>query len=282
MSELLEMARMVWARALALWLDPRVLGSALAVLATVAVAVPLRHGRAGWRRLWARGARTDLLYTAFYLGGFYAFFVSGPMYRLLAAVVDRWAPGARLNVMAPWPPWLQFLVASVVFDAILYFVHRLSHRNRWLWAFHSVHHSQSDLTPLANFRFHFVDASVKGLLQFPAGLLLGVPAGVWTVTIWVQVALDALAHSGLAWEYGPLGRVLVSPGFHRLHHSAEERHRDRNFGLSYSFWDRLFGTAAPDDGEPAAYGAPELHVPESITGQLAYPFVVLTRPPHGS
>jgi sterol desaturase/sphingolipid hydroxylase (fatty acid hydroxylase superfamily) len=276
-SELLDLARMAWQRALALWLDPRVLGSALALLAVVAVAVPLRYGREGWRRLWTRGARTDLLYAVFYIGGFYAFLVSGPMYRLLTAAVERYAPFLRLNVMAAWPPLLQFAFASVVFDGILYFVHRLSHRTRWLWAFHAVHHSQPDLTPLTNFRFHFVDASVKGLLQFPVAVVLGVPAGVWTATIWIQVALDALAHSALAWEYGPLGRVLVSPGFHRVHHSADERHRDRNFGLSYSFWDRLFGTAAPPHEEPHAYGAPELHMPESLTRQLAHPFVTLAR-----
>jgi hypothetical protein len=60
-SEALDLARTAWQRALALWLDPRILGSALAVLAVLALAVPLRHGRAGWRRLLSRGARTDLL-----------------------------------------------------------------------------------------------------------------------------------------------------------------------------------------------------------------------------
>jgi sterol desaturase/sphingolipid hydroxylase (fatty acid hydroxylase superfamily) len=30
--------------------------------------------------------------------------------------------------------------------------------------------------------------------------------------------------------------------FHRLHHSVEERHFDKNFGLTTPLWDLLFGT----------------------------------------
>ena len=96
-------------------------------------------------------------------------------------------------------------------DGVLYWTHRCMHRSRWLWAFHSVHHSQRELTPLANFRFHVVDVFVRGLAQFVPGLLLGVPAYVWLPAVWIQVALDGLAHSGLGWSYGPLGAVHREP-----------------------------------------------------------------------
>jgi len=158
---------------------------------------------------------------------------------------------------------------------VLYWTHRWMHRSRWLWAFHSVHHSQQELTALANFRFHVVDVFVRGLAQFVPGLLLGVPARVWLPAVWIQVALDCLAHSGLGWGYGPLGAVVVSPGFHRVHHSADPGHYNTNFGMTYSFWDRLFGTSAPRAEAPSRYGVPGLGVPESFTRQLAFPFLFL-------
>jgi sterol desaturase/sphingolipid hydroxylase (fatty acid hydroxylase superfamily) len=69
--------------------------------------------------------------------------------------------------------------------------------------------------------------------------------------------------------------VLVSPRFHRLHHSAEPDHRERNFGMTYSFWDRLFGTADARADEPRAYGLPDVPLPHSFLRQLAFPFVFL-------
>lgn len=277
MSDLLHAARAALVRALLLWGEPRILGSALALSLVLLLALVLRHGRSWWRHLLTPAARVDALYSVFYLGGFYAFFVSGPLFRALTALVERRAPFLRLDLIGGLPAGLQFVAVSVALDGVLYWAHRWAHANRWLWAFHSIHHSQRDLTPLTNYRFHLVDVTVKGLLQFPAAVALGAPAEVWVAVVWAQVALDGLAHSGLAWGYGPLGRALVSPGFHRIHHSREERHHSANFGLSYSFWDRLFGTAAPAAEQPAAYGIDE-PVPESFARQLAFPFLRLARP----
>lgn len=275
MNEWLEAVTPILARVRGVWLSPQVAGSALTILLVALLAVRARFGRGGWRRLLARSARTDGVYTAFYVGGFYAFFISGPAYRVLTALADRHAPFLRLDLIAGLHPALQFLVASVTMDGVLYWTHRLMHASPWLWAFHSVHHSQGELTPLANFRFHAVDVLFRGLTQFVPGLVLGVPILVFLPIVWLQVALDGLAHSGLGWSYGPLERLIVSPRFHRVHHSSEPAHYSRNFGMTYSFWDRLFGTAVR--AEPAAYGTPELSMPESFLRQLAFPFLLLAR-----
>jgi sterol desaturase/sphingolipid hydroxylase (fatty acid hydroxylase superfamily) len=252
-----------------------VLGSGLAALFALVLAARVRFGPGWRRRLHGPALRTDGVYAAFYLGGIYAFLVSGPLYRLLSSLVDAHAPFLRVGLLAQMPVWSQFVVASVVMDGVLYWTHRAMHASPALWAFHSVHHSSREMTALANFRFHAGDVLLRGLAQFVPGLVLGVPVWIWLPTVWIQVALDGLAHSGLGWSYGPLGRVLVSPGFHRVHHSADALHRDRNFGMTYSFWDRVFGTAAPDTSEPAAYGVPGFAAPDSFLRQLAHPFVAL-------
>ena len=259
------------------WRSPQVAGSVLAALAALLVAARLRFGPGWLGRVTTPAVRTDAAYAAFYLGGIYAFLVSGPLYRLLTGFVDAHAPFLRVGLLADLPVWSQFFVASVAMDGVLYWTHRAMHASPALWAFHSVHHSQREMTALANFRFHAGDVVVRGLAQFVPGLLLGVPVWIWLPTVWIQVALDGLAHSGLGWSYGPLGRVLVSPRFHRVHHAADPAHRDRNFGMTYSFWDRLFGTAADGAPEPAAYGVAGLAVPESFLRQLEYPLAALAR-----
>ena len=275
MNELIESLPAILARARGVWSSPQVAGSGITLLIVALVAVRARHGPGAWRRLLRRSARTDAAYTAFYVGGFYAFLVSGPVYRFLTGLVDRHAPFLRLDLLSHLPVAAQFAVASVVMDGVLYWTHRLLHANRVLWAFHGIHHSQVELTPLANFRFHVIDVVVRGLTQFVPGLLLGVPAYVWVPTIWIQVALDGLAHSGLSWSYGPLGAVIVSPRYHAIHHSADPAHYKRNLGMTYSFWDRMFGTAAPGTERPLAFGAPSLGVPESFFRQIPHPFLFL-------
>jgi sterol desaturase/sphingolipid hydroxylase (fatty acid hydroxylase superfamily) len=276
MDETLELALAVLARVRAVWSAPQVFGSALAAAAALLIAARVRFGARDWaRRLATPAVRTDAAYAVFYLGGIYAFLVSGPAYRFLTALVSARAPWLRLDLLSYLPVWAQFFVASAVMDGVLYWTHRAMHRAPWLWAFHSVHHSQREMNGLSNFRFHAGDVFLRGLAQFVPGLLLGVPLWIWLPTVWIQVALDCLAHSGLGWSYGPLGRLLVSPRFHRVHHSAEPGHRDRNFGMTYSVWDRLFGTADEAAGEPRAYGVPGLWLPHSFLRQLAYPFVSL-------
>jgi sterol desaturase/sphingolipid hydroxylase (fatty acid hydroxylase superfamily) len=263
------------AKVVSIWTSPQVAGSAISVLLVLIVAARLRFGPGAWRELLSRRVRTDAVYTVFYVGGFYAFFIAGPAYRLLTGLVERHAPFLQRDLLVHLPLYAQFFVASVTMDGVLYWTHRWMHRSRWLWAFHSVHHSPQELTALANFRFHLGDVFVRGMAQFVPGLLLGVPAYVWLPTVWIQVALDGLAHSGLGWGYGPLGSVLVSPGFHRVHHSADPAQHNSNYGMTYSFWDRLFGTAAARPEAPSRYGVPGLAVPESFIRQLAFPFLFL-------
>jgi len=276
MNDILEIALAVLAKARSVWLAPQVAGSVLATAAVLLLAARARFGPRGWaRRIASPEVRTDAAYTVFYLGGVYAFLVSGPVYRALTGLVSAHAPFLRVDLLSHLPWWGQFFVASVVMDGVLYWTHRAMHASPWLWAFHSVHHSQREMTALANFRFHAGDVLVRGLAQFVPGLLLGIPLWVWLPSVWIQVALDGLAHSGLGWSYGPLGRVVVSPRFHRLHHSAEPAHRDRNFGMTYSFWDPLFGTADARAEEPEAYGLADAALPPSFLRQLAFPFVHL-------
>ena len=187
MDQATDVVRWALLRAAAIWLSPQVAGSVLAVLLVLIVAVRARFGSRGWTRpLRTSAVRTDAAYTIFYAGGFYAFVVAGPAYRFLTALVERHAPGLQLHLLSHLPVYAQFFVASVTMDGVLYWTHRWMHRSRWLWAFHSVHHSQQELTALANFRFHVVDVFVRGLAQFVPGLLLGVPARVsrWRSTAW--------------------------------------------------------------------------------------------------
>jgi sterol desaturase/sphingolipid hydroxylase (fatty acid hydroxylase superfamily) len=54
--------------------------------------------------------------------------------------------------------------------------------------------------------------------------------------------------------------VLVTPRYHRPHHSLDPACRDTNFSAMFSFWDRMFGTYFDPDrlhGVELRYGLGE-------------------------
>ena len=109
------------------------------------------------------------------------------------------------------------------------------------------------------------------------GLLLGTPRVVWQPYLLLQLFIGTIKHAQIAWRFGPLYKVLVSPVFHNLHHSAEGREHHGNYGTLFSFWDYFFGTAVRAKSLPDRYGAPDVQMPTNLPGQLVAPFVMVFR-----
>ena len=133
--------------------------------------------------------------------------------------------------------------------------HYLSHRIPLLWEFHKVHHTAEVLSPLTNFRVHPVDSvvfyNILGIIVGTTGgalsyLQLGSPFAVGGANVIFVAFLFITAHlqHSHVWiaATGPLGRVILSPAHHQIHHSDNPIHFDKNFGSCLSLWDWLFGT----------------------------------------
>lgn len=140
-----------------------------------------------------------------------------------------------------------FILAGI--DAMNWAAHVGNHRLPWLWRFHALHHSQEEMSVFTTFRTHPLTHAAYLPAVVPA-VLLATSGTVPTVALIVYGSLVAVSHSNVKWSYGPLGRVLVSPAFHRLHHSSAEvmGKRTVNFGFALSVWDRIARTAVLPTG----------------------------------
>ena len=234
--------------------------------------VESRRGQPVGRYL-TRGVRTDAAYAVFY-AGFFGIFVWAPLLWLLEALVHRYVPFLELGLLSGLP-LAHYVIFLVVTDFANYWKHRLMHTNRFLWAFHQIHHSQEDLTFLTAYRFHAIDEVASNVVRFGIGLVLGIPALAWLPLTVVLTWYQSVQHSDTGWSYGPLDTILVSSRFHNIHHSTERVHYEKNFGLMFSLWDVLFRTAEMDARRPEAYGISGTRVPESFTRQVLFPFRVL-------
>lgn len=132
-------------------------------------------------------------------------------------------------------------------DCLGYWYHRLAHRFPALWELHHVHHSAPDFNIVNAFRSHPVETVISRLfVAIPVAALFlpetsSLGAGVLAYLVLIKL-LNLLQHSKIRSDFGWLGKIVVSPAHHRIHHSTNPDHFDRNFGNSFIIWDKLFGT----------------------------------------
>lgn len=153
---------------------------------------------------------------------------------------------------------------------------------------HAVHHSQRELNLFTDFRVHVCERAINSIFVFIPLFMFQVsmPTDYYIALIlgWYRT----IYHANIRTNYGPLKYILVTPQFHRLHHSIERRHANSNFGVHFTIWDRLFGThwnsydqypdTGIDDGRfPFEQRSRGIAVVRNWMAQTAYPFVELFR-----
>jgi len=184
---------------------------------------------------------------------------------------------ASIRLLSGAPLWAQFVILLVVKDFLEWCVHNLLHRVPWLWEFHKLHHSIKELDWIGNMRFHWMEIVVyKGLTYLPL-VVLGVDG---RVILWMAIfstLIGHLNHSNLRISWGPLFYVFNSARFHVWHHDIILRGQaGQNFGVIFSAWDWLLGTAyMPKDKEqPDALGFEKMdEYPDGLLRRLVYPLM---------
>ncbi|HEY1190743.1 MAG TPA: sterol desaturase family protein [Gemmata sp.] len=181
------------------------------------------------------------------------------------SILDGFGPLGRQ------PLWLQAFEMLVIADFVDYWTHRWFHVSR-AWRFHAIHHSPEQMNWLASARMHPVNDFITRLCQTVPVVLLGLSIKAVLLVVPVLVFFVIVLHSNLNWSYGPFRWVLVSPLYHRWHHTKDPEGLDKNFAGIFPIWDLLFGTAHLPRREPERFGVNHYPPPETLVGQLVYPF----------
>jgi len=142
------------------------------------------------------------------------------------------------------PFWLVVLAYIVFADFCAYWAHRALH-TRWLWPTHAWHHSPQHLYWIAGLRGSPIHMLVISVPYYLAFALFPVPeAGAIALVLFlIDTSNQHYLHSNLRVPFAArLERLLVTPRFHFVHHSAREQVANSNYGFIFSLWDRMFGT----------------------------------------
>lgn len=145
--------------------------------------------------------------------------------------------------------WIALLIAE---DFVYYWLHRVDHQCRLFWAVHVTHHSSEEFNLSVGFRSSVFQPLYRFVYFIPLAFL-----GFKGMDIFLMYSLTQLygllVHTQLINKLGFLEWFMVTPSHHRVHHASNILYLDRNLGMVFIIWDKLFGTFTPET-EPVKYG----------------------------
>ena len=210
---------------------------------------------------WNRSTKID--YQVYFLNGLFKVFLFIPWldfsYFFSKKTVQslKWM-SADVSTLAPTHFNLfSFTIFAFVIDDFLRFIHHwCMHKIPWLWRFHKTHHSAKILTPITLYRAHPVEVLLSTLRN---SLSAGLAVGFFVYFFEAQVSYfqvlsvnffgftfnflgSNLRHSHIPISFGFLESIFISPKQHQIHHSRNNQHYDKNFGVSLAMWDSFAGS----------------------------------------
>ncbi len=191
--------------------------------------------------------------------------------------VSLWAASVSLDWRPDWwSGWQGLLIDLIILDLAIYWWHRANHEIPFLWRFHEVHHLDRFLDTTTAVRFHFGEVALSAGFRAVLIILLGLPI-VSVLVFEILVLIAAIFHhSNLRLPRGLeglLGRVIITPEIHWVHHRAVRRDTDSNYGTILSIWDPLFGSRSPTPRRADMKIGVERRVEQSLPRLLVRPFL---------
>lgn len=180
------------------------------------------------------------------------------------------------------PQFFNGILTIFLMDIIIYAQHVLFHHVPFLWSLHSIHHSDNHLDASSALRFHPVEIILSFGIKFCALFVFGFsPTGLLIFEVLLNFsAMFNHSNFQLPSKIESILRVfIVTPDFHRVHHSPEKPLTNSNYGFFLSVWDTLFGTINKKHFNNSKFGLREFTTEESLNlgNLLLKPFTSFKR-----
>ena len=150
---------------------------------------------------------------------------------------------------------LYWVVLVAAQDFLYWALHYVGHYCRFFWAIHVTHHSSEHFNFTTGFRSTVFEPLYRVFFYLPLALM-----GFNAIDILYAYLITQLYGNMVHTQYNvPLpkwyGLIFVTPSHHRVHHASNIPYLDKNMGMVFIIWDRIFGTFQAEDlPEPIKYG----------------------------
>jgi len=156
---------------------------------------------------------------------------------LIFVYVSKYLNVGLLSVKNPFT----WIAAFLLYDLSYYWMHRMHHEIKILWATHSVHHHGEDFNLATALRQTSTGWIWKWIFYLPM-ILLGVPVEVFITVAGINLVYQFWVHTEHIGHLGFLEKIFITPMNHGIHHAKNKEYIDANYGGVFIIWDRMFGT----------------------------------------
>jgi sterol desaturase/sphingolipid hydroxylase (fatty acid hydroxylase superfamily) len=228
---------------------------AMILLGTVEYLAPQLPGKADRARRWPINLGLALL--------------NGLIASSLPAVAvasAQWASEREFGLLhwiaAPW--WIVVAFTLLARSFGQYAFHVATHRIPLLWRLHRVHHCDDHLDATSALRIHPIEMVASAVAVVPIIVLGGLSPVVLAAFETFEMIFTLVTHADIRVPKAadrPARVLFITPYLHRIHHSPEQIETDSNYGNTFNFWDRLFGTyrgAAMQSGDAVRFGLDDI------------------------
>ena len=182
------------------------------------------------------------------LGGVYTFL---DVLVVIALVLPAmlWAYQYRLTTVeiSPWT----FAALYLGVEFCYYWFHRASHRIRWFWCAHVVHHASEHMNFTTAMRQSWLYSFAGNWLFYTPMVLIGYEPRWVLFALSLNLAYQFFVHTQWIGKLpAPIEFIFNTPSHHRAHHGRNPAYIDKNYGGTLIVFDRLFGTFVPETEAP--------------------------------
>ena len=165
--------------------------------------------------------------------------------------------------------WYWFIYGYVVWELGHFIYHYLGHKVRLFWCLHSTHHAPQTMNLSISYAHFFLEGPYADLIRTTVCILLGVNPPMLVLIMFIDGIWGGFIHVGEHMlkdgRLGKLGKFILTPSHHRVHHAKNPLYMDTNFCNLLNIWDKVFGTYQNEEKTvPVEYGITRQMRPNSF------------------
>ncbi len=164
------------------------------------------------------------------------------------------------------------ILTLLVFDFFYYWFHRMQHKITFFWEFHKVHHSIKNLNSVVSYHHVLEELFRIPFITIPLAILIKIDVPKLALLSSFYAVYGQFIHTNTKVSLGFLRCIFADNYYHRIHHSLEEHHHNKNFAAFFPIWDILFSTNHfPKNNEFPEVGLVDLEQPKTLKSYLFLP-----------
>ncbi len=165
-----------------------------------------------------------------------------------------------------------YVIGFLGLDLINYYWHRLNHEVSFLWRFHNIHHIDPSLDVTTSLRFHIIEIIFTAIFKIFQIFIIGSNFSLFIAYELIYQLNTFFHHSNVKLSIS-LEKIFtiiwVTPRMHGIHHSNYKNESFSNWGIVFTFWDRLHKTLKLNIPQKSiVIGVPAYSVSDNVVSKL--------------